>query len=105
MLETPLLKALAGRVYTLVVAADVLLVGLVFYLVLSLPGMYQPAHGTGEIGALRFADDIAGRPQYAFTRLSGPSDSSQEAAQDLAEFAAEFAPIVRAVIEGVGSGA
>ena len=55
MLEAPLLKAHAGRAQTLVVAADVLLVGLVFYLVLSFPGVYQPADGTDEIGALRLA--------------------------------------------------
>ncbi len=55
MLKTPLLKAHAGRAHTLIVAADMLLVGLVSYLVLSLPGVYQPADGTGEIGALRLA--------------------------------------------------
>lgn len=56
MLETPLLKAHAGRAQTLVVAADVLLSGLVLYLMLSLPGVYQPpADGTGEIEALRLA--------------------------------------------------
>jgi exopolysaccharide biosynthesis polyprenyl glycosylphosphotransferase len=55
MLETPLLKAHAGRAHTLMVAADLLLVGLVFYLVLSLPGAYQPADGMGEIGALQLA--------------------------------------------------
>ena len=55
MLKTPLLKAHADRAHALVVAADVLLVGLGFYLALSLPDMYQPSHGTGEIGALRLA--------------------------------------------------
>ncbi len=55
MQPPPRVKAHAGRAQTLVVAADVLLVGLVFYLVLSFPGVYQPADGTGEIGALRLA--------------------------------------------------
>ena len=50
---------------------------------------------------LRVSDAIAGRPQYAFVRLSGPSDTSPTAATDLAEFAAEIAPAIRTAVEEI----
>ena len=50
---------------------------------------------------LRVLDAIAGRPQYAFVRLSGPSDPSPTAATDLAEFAAEIAPAIRTAVEEI----
>ena len=50
---------------------------------------------------LRVFDAIAGRPQYAFVRLSGPSDISPTAATDLAEFAAEIAPAIRTAVEEI----
>ena len=48
-------------------------------------------------------DAIAGRPQYAFVRLSARSDGNPVAAADLAEFAVGIAPAIRGVVERVGT--
>jgi EpsI family protein len=48
---------------------------------------------------LRVLDAVAGRPQYAFVRLSAPSDESPDAGRDLAEFAVGIAPAVRELTE------
>lgn len=70
---------------------------------------FQPAERWPQVAAAeelrRIVDAIAGRPQYAFVRISGPSDGSPATTEDLTEFASEVAPIVRAVVDGIGSGA
>jgi EpsI family protein len=48
---------------------------------------------------LRVVDAVAGRPQYAFVRLSAPSDGGDEAVRDLAEFAALIAAPIRGYVE------
>jgi EpsI family protein len=68
---------------------------------------FQPAHRwpapTAAEELLRVLDAVQGRPQYAFVRLSGPTDGSPAAARDLAEFAAEIAAPIRALLEEIGS--
>ncbi len=66
------------------------------------PANRWPAPGAAE-ELLRVLDAAKGRPQYAFVRLSGPSDGGPAAARDLAEFAAEIAAPIRAVLEAIGS--
>jgi len=48
---------------------------------------------------LQVFDAIAGWPQYAFVRLSGPSHENPTAVRDLAEFAGEIAPAIRTALE------
>jgi EpsI family protein len=66
---------------------------------------FQPAGRWSAGGVaeelLRILDAAAGRPQYAFVRLSAPSDGSPVAARDLAEFAAGVASTIRAVVSGL----
>ena len=68
---------------------------------------FQPANrwpaGAAAEQLMRVMDAARGRPQYAFVRISGPSDGGSTAARDLAEFAAEIAASVRAVVDEVGS--
>ena len=52
---------------------------------------------------MRVFDAARGRPQYAFVRLSGPTDGSSTAIRDLTGFAAEIAASIRAAVEAVGS--
>lgn len=47
-------------------------------------------------------DAIVGRPQYAFVRLSAPSDGTLEAEQQLEEFAREIAWPVRTAVSRFG---
>jgi hypothetical protein len=72
---------------------------------------FQPA-GRWPLGAAleqlaRVLDALAGRPQYAFVRLSAPADARFDGAGDLAEFAARVARPIRAALapEDAGSGA
>ena len=53
---------------------------------------------------LRIFDAAAGRPQYAFVRLSAASDGNPGVSRDLAEFAAEIAPAVRTAVERIHDG-
>ncbi len=68
---------------------------------------FQPAErwplDAGAEELLRMLDAVAGRPQYAFVRLSARSDGSPAAADDLAEFAVGIAPAIRGVVERVGT--
>jgi EpsI family protein len=68
---------------------------------------FQPAHRWPAPAAveelMRVLDAARGSPQYAFVRLSGPTDGSSTAIRDLAEFAAEIAAPIRAAVESVGS--
>ncbi len=68
---------------------------------------FQPAErwplDAGAEELRRMLDAVAGRPQYAFVRLSAPSDGSPVAAADLAEFAVGIAPAIRGVVERVGT--
>jgi len=66
------------------------------------PAKRWPAQAAAE-QLLRVLDAARGRPQYAFVRLSGPTDGGPTAARDLGEFAAEIAASVRAVVDEVGS--
>jgi EpsI family protein len=66
------------------------------------PAKRWPAQATAE-QLLRVLDAARGRPQYAFVRLSGPTDGGPTAVQDLAEFAGEVAASVRAVVDEAGS--
>lgn len=60
---------------------------------------FQPAgrwpRGAAVEQLLRVVDAVAGRPQYAFVRLSGPFDPSGDSWRDLGEFAAAVAPAIR----------
>jgi len=51
---------------------------------------------------LQIYDAIAGRPQYAFVRLSAPSDGTREAEEDLQEFARAIAWTVRIAVGRFG---
>ena len=62
------------------------------------PALRWPAPAAGE-QLLRIVDAVSGSPQYAFVRLSGPSDGSGDAARDLAEFAAGIAAPIRMFVE------
>jgi len=62
------------------------------------PAKRWPANDTGE-QLLRVYDAVAGRPQYAFVRLSGPTDGGPTAKRDLAEFAKEIALPIRVFVE------
>jgi EpsI family protein len=69
---------------------------------------FQPA-GRWPAGAaleqlVRVLDALAGRPQYAFVRLSAPADARLDGAGDLAEFAARIARPVRAALEPEDAG-
>ena len=65
------------------------------------PARRWPATAMSE-ELLRVVDAVAGRPQYAFVRLSGPAGGDQMP-EDLSAFAAEIAPAVRAVVDSIGS--
>lgn len=67
------------------------------------PSKRWPARAAVE-QVRRLLDAVAGRPQYAFVRLSGPSDGRPAAAEDLAEFAAEIAPAIRTAVEEIDPG-
>lgn len=62
------------------------------------PAERWPADWAAE-ELLRIADAVAGRPQYAFVRLSTPWDGGPDAVHDLSEFAAEIAPAIRRAVE------
>ena len=66
------------------------------------PANRWPAQAAAE-ELMRVFDAARGRPQYAFVRLSGPTDGSSTAIRDLTEFAAEIAASIRAAVEAVGS--
>ena len=66
------------------------------------PSARWPA-SSGSEQFLRIIDAIAGRPQYAFVRLSTSSDSGFDVNRDLAEFAVEVAPAIREALEEAGS--
>ena len=67
---------------------------------------FQPSErwpsGAAAEQLLQILDAVAGRPQHAFVRLSGPSGAT--AVRDLAEFAAGIAPAIRSAVEQIGSG-
>ena len=64
---------------------------------------FQPAKRwpvqTAKEQFLRILDAARGRPQYAFVRLSGPTDGTPTAVRDLAEFAAEIAFSIRTLVD------
>jgi EpsI family protein len=62
------------------------------------PALRWPGPEAGE-ELMRVVDAVSGRPQYAFVRLSGPSDGGDEAERDLAEFAALIANPIRDYVE------
>jgi EpsI family protein len=68
---------------------------------------FQPANRWPARAAveelMRVLDAARGRPQYAFVRVSGPTDGSSTTIGDLAEFAAESAASIRDAVEAVGS--
>ena len=66
------------------------------------PAERWPAQAATE-QLLRVLDAARGHPQYAFVRLSGPTDGGPTAVRDLAEFAAEIAASIRTVVDEVGS--
>lgn len=70
---------------------------------------FQPAGRWPAGGALeqlaRILDAVAGRPQYAFVRLSAPTDARFDGEGDLAEFAARIARPIRAALEAEHGGA
>ena len=51
---------------------------------------------------MRVLDAVSGRPQYAFVRLSGPTDSGTAAKRDLAEFAERIALPIRVFVDNEG---
>ena len=67
------------------------------------PATRWPTHPVPE-QLLRAVDAVTGSPQFAFVRLSAPSDGGQTAKRDLAEFAEKIAPQVRQalVIDPIG---
>ncbi len=65
------------------------------------PAGRWPAAGAAE-ELIRVFDAVAGRPQYAFVRLSGSSQIGADASRDLAEFAGGIAPAIRAALEAIG---
>lgn len=64
------------------------------------PAGRWPAGGAVE-QLMRVYDALAGRPQYAFVRLSGPRDPSGTASprDDLRDFARRIAPAIREQLE------
>lgn len=64
------------------------------------PAKRWPAQAASE-QLLRVLDAMRGRPQYAFVRISAPTDGGPTAVRDLTEFAAEIAASVRAVVDEV----
>jgi hypothetical protein len=70
---------------------------------------FQPAGrwpgGAAVEQLLRIFDAIAGRPQYAFVRLSAPGRSDLEPTADLADFAARIAGSVRDALGGAARAA
>jgi EpsI family protein len=62
------------------------------------PAKRWPAPDASE-QLLRVVDAVAGYPQYAFIRLSGPTDGGPEAKRDLTEFAAKIALPIRTVVD------
>jgi EpsI family protein len=66
------------------------------------PAKRWPAQAATE-QLLRVLDAARGRPQYAFVRVSGPTDGGATVVRDLAEFAGGVAASIRAVVDQVGS--
>jgi EpsI family protein len=64
------------------------------------PAARWPADGATE-QALRLLDAATGRPQYAFVRLSVPSNGNPAAVEELSAFAGEIAAAVRAAVENL----
>ncbi len=66
---------------------------------------FQPSGRWSAPGAVeqltRIWDAAAGRPQYAFVRLSGSSEDSRIAERDLTAFARAIAPALRAAVDGI----
>ena len=66
---------------------------------------FQPSGRWSAPGAVeqltRIWDAAAGRPQYAFVRLSGPSEDGPIAERDLTAFARAIAPALRAAVDGI----
>jgi len=68
------------------------------------PAARWPAGAAAE-QLLRIFDAIAGRPQYAFVRLSAPARLNLEPTRDLTDFAARIAGAVRDSLDSTPSGA
>jgi EpsI family protein len=66
------------------------------------PAKRWPAPDAGE-QLMRVLDAVRGRPQYAFVRLSGPTDGGTAAKRDLAEFAEKIALPIRAFVDNKDS--
>ncbi len=62
------------------------------------PAGRWPAHGASE-QILRMFDAVAGRPQYAFVRVSGAGLNTEAAVADRTEFSGEIGPAIRSEIE------
>jgi EpsI family protein len=62
------------------------------------PAKRWPAPDVGE-QLMRVVDAVSGRPQYAFVRLSGPTDGGSTATRDLAEFAERIALPIRVFVD------
>ena len=62
------------------------------------PAKRWPAPDAGE-QLMRVLDAVSGRPQYAFVRLSGPTDGGAAAKRDLAEFAERIALPIRVFVD------
>jgi len=65
------------------------------------PARRWPVPGVGE-QLMRIVDAVSGYPQYAFVRLSGPTDGGEVANRDLAEFAARIALPIRDFVDNEG---
>ena len=66
------------------------------------PARRWPARAARE-QLLRVLDASRGQPQYAFVRISGPSDGGPTAVRDLAEFTAQIAASIRTAVDEVGT--
>lgn len=62
------------------------------------PAKRWPATDAGE-QVMRVLDAVRGSPQYAFVRLSGPTDGGATAKQDLSEFAEGIALPIRVFVD------
>jgi EpsI family protein len=67
------------------------------------PAKRWPAPDAAE-QLMRVLDAVNGRPQYAFVRLSGPTDGGAKAKQDLAEFAERIALPIRVFVDNEDEG-
>lgn len=65
------------------------------------PARRWPAPDAGE-QLMRIVDAVRGYPQYAFVRLSGPTDGGPMATRDLADFAAGIALPIREFVDNDG---